>query len=203
MSARKAVSDLEDAAYPSLTKMVIDEDEKEQNMKETIEREKAASDAVRNLRKTIKDEKKAHETYTVETVLLAQTGAVPDRCDALVVAGPTRPWLGVEHEALNAYLAKFQSDAPAWHELAELYLSAGAYRRAAFCLEELLLHDKHGNLVFLGGCGAHHAAPNHTLFDHAKRATREMWAQTRTSTTRCRVPAPPIHHSLPGDGHAS
>ena len=62
----QVLSDLEDAAYPSLTKMVIDEDEKEQNMKETIEREKAASDAVRNLRKTIKDEKKAHETYTVE-----------------------------------------------------------------------------------------------------------------------------------------
>ena len=46
-----------------------------------------------------------NETYAVETVLLAQAGAVPERCDALVVAGPTRPWRDVEHEALNAYLA--------------------------------------------------------------------------------------------------
>lgn len=46
-----------------------------------------------------------NETYEVETVLLAQTGAVPEHCDALVVAGPTRPLLDIEHEALNGYLA--------------------------------------------------------------------------------------------------
>jgi ABC-type uncharacterized transport system involved in gliding motility auxiliary subunit len=45
-----------------------------------------------------------NETYSVEEVLLAQTGMVPSRCDALVVAGPTRPLLDIEHEALNGFL---------------------------------------------------------------------------------------------------
>ena len=62
----QVLNDLEVSVYPSLTNMVRDEDEREKNMKETIEREKAASDAVRNLRQTIKDEKDAHEAYTNE-----------------------------------------------------------------------------------------------------------------------------------------
>jgi ABC-type uncharacterized transport system involved in gliding motility auxiliary subunit len=45
-----------------------------------------------------------NETYEIETVLLAQTGSVPDDCDALVIAGPTRPLLDIEHEALARYL---------------------------------------------------------------------------------------------------
>ncbi|MEE2665481.1 MAG: GldG family protein [Myxococcota bacterium] len=45
-----------------------------------------------------------NETYEVETVLLAQTGSVPEDCDALVIAGATRPLLDIEHEALARYL---------------------------------------------------------------------------------------------------
>lgn len=45
-----------------------------------------------------------NETYEVSKVLLAQEGAVPDDCDALVLAGPTRPLLDIEHEALERYL---------------------------------------------------------------------------------------------------
>ena len=41
--------------------------------------------------------------------------------------------------------------------------------------ESLLLHDKRGRLVYLGGCGSHHAAPNHTVYDHRQPAMREAW----------------------------
>ncbi|GAB9467930.1 Inactive purple acid phosphatase 29 [Globisporangium polare] len=41
--------------------------------------------------------------------------------------------------ALNDYLRSFQTDQAAWLELAETYLSMGAYRYAAFCYEELIL----------------------------------------------------------------
>jgi hypothetical protein len=43
--------------------------------------------------------------------------------------------------------------------------------------EELLLHDKHGRLVYLGGCGSHHAAPNHTIYDHTQPAMRAAWVE--------------------------
>ena len=41
--------------------------------------------------------------------------------------------------------------------------------------ESLLLHDRRGRLVYLGGCGSHHAAPNHTIYDHRQPAMREAW----------------------------
>ncbi len=44
------------------------------------------------------------ETYEVESLFLASTGAVPDDADLVVVAGPTRPLVGVEHEALERYV---------------------------------------------------------------------------------------------------
>ena len=40
----------------------------------------------------------------------------------------------------------------------------------------LLLHDNNGRLVYLGGCGAHHAAPNHTLYDHTQPAMQALWS---------------------------
>eukprot|EP01063_Lacrimia_lanifica_P016104 TRINITY_DN2271_c0_g1_i1.p1 TRINITY_DN2271_c0_g1~~TRINITY_DN2271_c0_g1_i1.p1 ORF type:complete len:396 (+),score=127.88 TRINITY_DN2271_c0_g1_i1:72-1259(+) len=43
--------------------------------------------------------------------------------------------------------------------------------------ESLLLHDAKGRLVYLGGCGATHAAPNHTVYDHAQPAMRALWAE--------------------------
>ncbi|MDP6979326.1 MAG: Gldg family protein [Myxococcota bacterium] len=45
-----------------------------------------------------------NETYEVETLFLASTGAVPDDADLVVVAGPTRPLVEVEHAALDAYV---------------------------------------------------------------------------------------------------
>ncbi|CAG4946170.1 unnamed protein product [Colias eurytheme] len=44
------------------------------------------------------------------------------------------------------YLKKFISDMEAWQELSELYLQMGEYSRAAFCVEELILHQPHNHL---------------------------------------------------------
>ena len=45
-----------------------------------------------------------NETYQVETLLLASRGEVPDDASAVVVAGPTRPFLPNEIAALQAYV---------------------------------------------------------------------------------------------------
>lgn len=46
----------------------------------------------------------ANENYTVEPLLLATRGDVPEDADALIVAGPTRPLLPEEEAALGRYL---------------------------------------------------------------------------------------------------
>lgn len=38
------------------------------------------------------------------------------------------------------------SDQEAWHELCNLYLGEGEFAKAAFCMEELLLHNPHSHL---------------------------------------------------------
>uniref|UniRef100_A0A1A9W598 ER membrane protein complex subunit 2 n=1 Tax=Glossina brevipalpis TaxID=37001 RepID=A0A1A9W598_9MUSC len=48
---------------------------------------------------------------------------------------------------LNEYLKKFMSDQEAWNELCNLYLAEGDYAKAAFCMEEVLLHNPHSHLV--------------------------------------------------------
>jgi ABC-type uncharacterized transport system involved in gliding motility auxiliary subunit len=45
-----------------------------------------------------------NENYEVKKVLLASMEKVPDDCSAVVVAGPTRPFLAQELTALDAYL---------------------------------------------------------------------------------------------------
>jgi ABC-type uncharacterized transport system involved in gliding motility auxiliary subunit len=55
---------------------------------------KDAADALRN------------ENYTVETLLLAAKGEVPDDADVVIAGGPTRPLHESEHGALERYLAK-------------------------------------------------------------------------------------------------
>jgi ABC-type uncharacterized transport system involved in gliding motility auxiliary subunit len=53
-----------------------------------------AADALRN------------ENYQVEKLLLAAQGKVPEDADVVVVAGPTRPLLEVEHAALEDFLSR-------------------------------------------------------------------------------------------------
>ncbi|CAK1579048.1 unnamed protein product [Parnassius mnemosyne] len=48
---------------------------------------------------------------------------------------------------LADYLKKFMSDVEAWQELCELYLQVQEYGRAAFCAEELILHQPHNHLM--------------------------------------------------------
>lgn len=51
---------------------------------------------------------------------------------------------GTRTEAVDEmvkYLDTFSTDVEVWHELAELYIEAGALQRAVFCFEELLLHN--------------------------------------------------------------
>lgn len=45
------------------------------------------------------------------------------------------------------YMKIFMSDQEGWHELCNLYLSEGEYAKAAFCMEELLLHNPHSHLI--------------------------------------------------------
>lgn len=40
------------------------------------------------------------------------------------------------------------SDQEAWHELCDLYLQEQEYSKAAFCMEELILHNPHSHLIF-------------------------------------------------------
>lgn len=40
------------------------------------------------------------------------------------------------------------SDQEAWHELCDLYLQEHEYSKAAFCMEELILHNPHSHLIY-------------------------------------------------------
>ncbi|KAJ9585077.1 hypothetical protein L9F63_020585 [Diploptera punctata] len=48
---------------------------------------------------------------------------------------------------LTEYLKKFMSDQEAWQELCDLYLIEQDFARAAFCMEELILHNPHSHLI--------------------------------------------------------
>ncbi|KAG5887579.1 hypothetical protein JTB14_009987 [Gonioctena quinquepunctata] len=48
---------------------------------------------------------------------------------------------------LVEYLKTFMADVEAWQELSELYLNEYDYGKAAFCVEELLLHNPHNHLL--------------------------------------------------------
>ncbi|UCE84636.1 MAG: Gldg family protein [Deltaproteobacteria bacterium] len=47
-----------------------------------------------------------NENYRVEELLLPTAGAVPDDADVVIIAGPTRPFLDKEHDALRAYVER-------------------------------------------------------------------------------------------------
>jgi ABC-type uncharacterized transport system involved in gliding motility auxiliary subunit len=67
-----------------------------------IEGEKAAEgDGMQDAAEALRN-----ENYTVETLLIAAKGEVPDDADVVIAAGPTRPLHESEHGALERYLAK-------------------------------------------------------------------------------------------------
>lgn len=47
---------------------------------------------------------------------------------------------------LFRFVYRFMSDQEAWHELCNLYMADGEFAKAAFCMEELLLHNPHSHL---------------------------------------------------------
>lgn len=49
---------------------------------------------------------------------------------------------------LTDYLKIFAADAEGWQELSELYISECDWQKAAFCLEELILHNPHNHLLY-------------------------------------------------------
>lgn len=67
--------------------------------------EKDATSADRDGYKTIADAM-SHENYTVDKLVLAQAGSVPDDAAVVVVAGPTTDFFPNEITALKNYLAK-------------------------------------------------------------------------------------------------
>lgn len=48
---------------------------------------------------------------------------------------------------MTDYLTKFMTDQATWQELCDLYLAEGDYAKAAFCMEELILHHPHNHLI--------------------------------------------------------
>ncbi|XP_018569432.1 ER membrane protein complex subunit 2-like [Anoplophora glabripennis] len=48
---------------------------------------------------------------------------------------------------LTEYLKTFMADVEAWQELSELYINEHDYSKAAFCVEELILHNPHNHLL--------------------------------------------------------
>lgn len=47
---------------------------------------------------------------------------------------------------IQNHFHRFMSDQEAWHELCNLYMAEGEFAKAAFCMEELLLHNPHSHL---------------------------------------------------------
>lgn len=45
------------------------------------------------------------------------------------------------------FILRFMSDQEAWHELCNLYLMESDYSKAAFCMEEVLLHNPYSHLI--------------------------------------------------------
>lgn len=49
---------------------------------------------------------------------------------------------------MQTHIFRFMSDQEAWHELCDLYLQEQEYSKAAYCMEELILHNPHSHLIY-------------------------------------------------------
>lgn len=74
-----------------------------------------------------------------------ETNAAPRKRRVAILKAKGK--IGEAIKELNEYLKKFMSDQEAWQELCELYLLEQDYAKAAFCMEELVLHNPHNHLV--------------------------------------------------------
>lgn len=74
-----------------------------------------------------------------------ETNAAPRKRKIAILKAKGKPQEAIKE--LSDYLKKFMSDQEAWHELCNLYLAEGEYAKAAFCMEEVLLHNPHSHLI--------------------------------------------------------
>lgn len=74
-----------------------------------------------------------------------ETNAAPRKRKIAILKAKGRSTEAIKE--LTEYLKKFMSDLEAWHELCNLYLAEGEYAKAAFCMEEVLLHNPHSHLI--------------------------------------------------------
>ncbi|XP_012266610.1 ER membrane protein complex subunit 2-A-like [Athalia rosae] len=75
-----------------------------------------------------------------------ETNAAPRKRRLAILKA--RGWIPETIRELTEYLKKFMSDQEAWHELCDLYLQEQEYAKAAFCMEELILHNPHSHLIY-------------------------------------------------------
>ena len=69
----------------------------------------------------------------------------------------TRGNLAEAITAASTYLEIFQTDAQVWDQLHRLYVQAGSYSQAQFCLEEALLHNPGNAATMLKLAELHYA----------------------------------------------
>lgn len=74
-----------------------------------------------------------------------ETNAAPRKRKVAIYKAQGRT--GEAIRELCDYLKRFMSDQEGWHELCSLYLAEGEYAKAAFCMEEVLLHNPHSHLI--------------------------------------------------------
>ncbi|XP_026759676.1 ER membrane protein complex subunit 2-A-like [Galleria mellonella] len=93
----------------------------------------------------------AEEKYTEAVMLLDKIVRADETNSAvykrMIAIRKARGEIKQAIEDLVDYLKKFISDVEAWQELCELYLQMQDYSRAAYCAEELILHQPHNHLM--------------------------------------------------------
>lgn len=70
-----------------------------------------------------------------------------------------------------SYFGRFMSDQEAWHELCNLYLAEGEYGKAAFCMEEVLLHNPHSHLIHQRLAEIRYTMVIDVVYQHFKQIT--------------------------------
>lgn len=85
---------------------------------------------------------------------------------------------------LTEYLKKFLTDQETWQELCDLYLAEGDYSKAAFCMEELILHHPHNHLL--------HQRYADILYtqgglDHLEQAVSHYLLASQLNASNCRA----------------
>lgn len=73
-----------------------------------------------------------------------ETNAAPRKRKIAILKAKGKPTEAIKE--LCEYLKHFMSDKEAWQELCNLYMAEGEYAKAAFCMEELILHNPHTHL---------------------------------------------------------